>query len=113
MIYDVGPTAAQLLSYRLPSITNQRQNTQHFLPGLAVDPMWRRCLPPSSPSLIYLIDYQPNSCIIPHISPCAFTAMRRLTFNATQLTLLFFLVLFFDVFLLVRVYCLLADCDSQ
>lgn len=44
MIYDVGLTAALHLSCRPPSVANQSQNTQHFLPGLTVDPMWYRSL---------------------------------------------------------------------
>lgn len=72
MIYDTGMTAVLFLSGRPPSVANHSQNT-HFL--------WTDCRPyvvplPTllSPVLIYLIDYEPNLCIIPCISPCAFTA---------------------------------------
>lgn len=75
MIYDVGLTAVLFLSCRPPSAANHSQNTQHFLRtdcGPYVVPLPALL----SPVLIYLIDYEPNPCIIPSVSPCAFTARR-------------------------------------
>lgn len=65
MIYDVGLTAAPFLSFRPPSLANHSQNTQHFLPGPTDCEAYVVPLPALlSPLLIYLIDYEPNACII-------------------------------------------------
>lgn len=60
MIYDIGLTAVLHLSSRPPSVANQSQNTQHFLPGLNVV----RLPALLSLLLIYLIDYEHNPCIL-------------------------------------------------
>lgn len=66
MIYDVGLTAALLLSCRPPSEANRSQNTQRFL-GTECEPYVVGLPALLSLVLIYLIDYEPNPCTIPCI----------------------------------------------
>lgn len=76
MIYEVGP----FLSGRPSPGANHSPNSGHFL-RTGCEP----CVVPLPallpPLLIYLIDYESNPCIIPRISPRAFTARRLKTIS--------------------------------
>lgn len=96
MIYDVGLTAVLLLSCRPPSVANHSQNTQHFL-RTDCGPYVVRLPALLSLVLIYLIDYEPNPCIIPCILACVLTMRRSYKGKNTVNHFLCFLFPFFPI----------------